>query len=225
LRSVTLFLLVRQPKGPASRLLVADRWPNVQSACSGGVHERAGRVRVGAPALLYPYKSLSGDFTCDRIRACRQGGSRRSRLALTLGVAPSATTDGAVKVSLEIDGKNLFGTVSVTTFDDTLCDVGNNSATPITALIDASDKFEFNVQPQFDDAIKDFVVTAIDVDEAGSTRQWNIYVNNALVTNSGCHAAIQGGDRVTCALKAANQPPSDRTPRASSVGGEDSPCV
>ncbi|KAF9459391.1 hypothetical protein BDZ94DRAFT_1019335 [Collybia nuda] len=131
----------------------------------------------------------------------------RSSLFFALFSALVASVQSqSVKVTLEIDGKDFTGTIPITTgprpvFDGTLCDAGSNSATPTTALVDASDKFEFNVQSHYDEALKDFIITAIDVDEADSAYQWNIYVNNALITNGGCHVAVTGGDQVKFALE------------------------
>ncbi|MFF1916306.1 hypothetical protein ACFVYE_32930 [Streptomyces sp. NPDC058239] len=132
-------------------------------------------------------------------------GAATLAFGLTLGAASPAAAQSE-KVSLEIDGKDFSGTIPITTgprpvFDGTLCDAGSNSATPITALVDASDKFEFNVQSHFDESLNDFVVTAIDVDEADSAHQWNIYVNGTLVTNGGCHTAVKNGDNIKFALE------------------------
>lgn len=120
--------------------------------------------------------------------------------ALPFGAASPAAAQSA-QVTLDIQGRDFTGTIPITTgprpvFDGTLCDAGSDSSTPITALVDASDKFEFNVQSRYDQALKDFVVTAIDVDEADSAHRWNIYVYDALVTNGGCHTAVTSGDKI-----------------------------
>ncbi|MEV5161072.1 hypothetical protein [Streptomyces sp. NPDC053728] len=132
-------------------------------------------------------------------------GAAALAFALTFGAASPAAAQSA-QVTLEFQGSDFPGTVPITTgprpvFDGTLCDAGSDSSTPITALVDASDKFEFNVQSHYDEALKDFVVTAIDVDEADSTHQWNIYVNGALATNGGCHTAVTSGDKIKFALE------------------------
>lgn len=132
-------------------------------------------------------------------------GAAALAFALTFGVASPAAAQ-STQVTLDIAGRDFSGTVPIATgprpvFDGTLCDAGSNSATPITALVDASDRFEFNVQSQYDEALKDFIVTAIDVDEADSTHQWNIYVNGTLITNGGCHASVAGGDTIKFALE------------------------
>ncbi|WP_413752585.1 hypothetical protein NRF20_12355 [Streptomyces sp. R-74717] len=140
------------------------------------------------------------------LRKLAPGTAAALTFGLTFGTAPAATAAGMVRVALEIDGKDFSGTIPITTgphpvIDGMLCDAGSNSATATTALADASDKFEFNVQATFDESLKDFVVTATDVDEADSAHQWNIYVNDVLVTNGGCHAAIQEGDSVKFTLE------------------------
>ncbi|MFI6967204.1 hypothetical protein [Streptomyces sp. NPDC050255] len=132
-------------------------------------------------------------------------GAAALAFALTFGAASPAAAD-SVQVTLDIAGKDFTGTIPIVTgprpvLDGTLCDAGTNSATPITALVDASDKFEFNMQAQYDEALKDFIVTAIDVDETDSTHQWNIYVNGTLITNGGCHTAVASGDNVKFALE------------------------
>ncbi|WP_327713914.1 DUF4430 domain-containing protein (plasmid) [Streptomyces sp. NBC_00464] len=132
-------------------------------------------------------------------------GAAALAFALTCGAASPATAQ-STQVTLDIAGRDFTGTIPITTgprpvFDGTLCDAGSNSSTPITALIDASDKFEFNVQSNYDEGLKDFIVTAIDVDEADSTHQWNIYVNGTLITNGGCHTAVASGDNVKFALE------------------------
>ncbi|WP_404200038.1 hypothetical protein [Streptomyces tauricus] len=44
-------------------------------------------------------------------------------------------------------------------------------------------------------------MTAIDIDEADSTHQWNIYVNSVLITNGGCHTPVSTGDKIKFALE------------------------
>lgn len=145
-------------------------------------------------------------ITLTALRKLTLGATAALAFGLTLGTAPAATGAEMIQVTLDINGNDFSGTIPISTgprpvFDGTLCDAGSNSGTPITALVDASDKFEFNVQAQFDEAMKDFTVTAIDVDEADSTHEWKIYVNDVQVTNGGCHTAIQAGDKVKFALE------------------------
>ncbi|MEW2127944.1 DUF4430 domain-containing protein [Streptomyces sp. NPDC007259] len=132
-------------------------------------------------------------------------GAAALAFALTFGVASPAAAQSA-QVTLDIVGTDFTGTIPIATgprpvFDGTLCDAGSNTSTPITALVDASDKFEFNVQSNYDEGLKDFIVTAIDVDEADSTHQWNIYVNGELITNGGCHTPVASGDKIKFALE------------------------
>ncbi|MFJ6438573.1 hypothetical protein [Streptomyces sp. NPDC091416] len=126
-------------------------------------------------------------------------------VVLALGAASPASAQDT-QVTLEVAGTDFKGTMPIATgprpvFDGTLCDAGTNSSTPITALVDASDKFEFNVQSTYDEVLKDFIVTGIDVDEADSTHQWNIYVNDVVITNGGCHTPVAGGDKIKFALE------------------------
>ncbi|MFI7368053.1 hypothetical protein ACIBO4_38515 [Streptomyces sp. NPDC050149] len=132
-------------------------------------------------------------------------GAAALAFALTLGAASPAAAQNA-EVTLEIAGNDFSGGVPIATgprpvFDGTLCDAGSDSATPITALVDASETFGFNVQSHFDKGLKDFIVTAIDVDEADSTHQWNIYINDQPVSNGGCHASVATGDTIKFALE------------------------
>lgn len=84
---------------------VADRWPNVQSACSGAVHGWAGHVRVAASALSYPYKSLAWR-AASLVRASGRVVFRRQPLVdpagqhrLGLHVAPRASGGGCFTAS------------------------------------------------------------------------------------------------------------------------------
>ncbi|MFE0382040.1 DUF4430 domain-containing protein [Streptomyces inhibens] len=128
--------------------------------------------------------------------------------ALALTAAPPAAAIGpTASVRVKVTGGAFTASVGTGTqarfvFGGFYCAAGDGSPTPLTALVDADERFDFGVQARWDAATQDFVVTSIHGDFADDSKKWTAYVNEKKITTGPCGTAIKDNDKVRWTLEA-----------------------
>ncbi|MEU5212345.1 hypothetical protein [Streptomyces sp. NPDC020742] len=136
-------------------------------------------------------------------------------LALAMGpvAAPPVGADGTgltAAVRVGVSGGAFTANVGlVRTFARTgaggvYCATTEGKPTPLTALLDANDRYGFGVRVNWDTAKQDYVVTNIHGDEATATKVWKAYVGKDKITTGPCGTAVKDGDKVSWKLEAAS---------------------
>ncbi|MFF7415745.1 hypothetical protein [Streptomyces lydicus] len=137
-------------------------------------------------------------------------------LALTMGpvAVPPVGADGdtglTAAVRVGVSGGLFTANVGlVRTFARTgkggvYCATVEGKPTPLTALLDADDRYGFGVRVSWDATKQDYVVNSIHGDEATGGKVWNAYIGKTKISTGPCGTAVKDNDKVSWKLEAAS---------------------